>query len=84
MKKPTIFLMGMMRRRIFVVDIRDDDPQPRPITDDPAYRDERPLWSHDGSAILFTRMDGRDCASLWLVPSADGTPQRVVDELQQS
>lgn len=73
--------LGMMRRRIFVVDTQDDDPQPRPITNDPAYRDERPLWSADGSALLFARMDDQGRVSLWLVPGAGGTPQRVANEL---
>ncbi|MCX7682241.1 MAG: hypothetical protein N2508_09825 [Anaerolineae bacterium] len=70
----------LMQRRIFVVNTHGS-PQPRPITDAPAYRDERPLWSHDGSAILFARLDDQNRASLWLIPSAGSTPRKVVDEL---
>ncbi len=70
----------LMQRRIFVVNTQGN-PQPRQITNDPDYRDERPLWSRDGSAILFARLDEQNRASLWLVPSTGGAPQRVVDEL---
>ncbi|MCX8067546.1 MAG: hypothetical protein N3B68_07010 [Anaerolineae bacterium] len=70
----------LMGRRIFVVNT-EGPPQPRPITGDPAYRDERPLWSHDGSALLFIRMDDQGRISLWLVSSAGGIPQKVADEL---
>jgi dipeptidyl aminopeptidase/acylaminoacyl peptidase len=71
---------ALTQRRIFVVNTQSN-PQPRQITNDPDYRDERPLWSRDGSAILFARLDEQDRASLWLVPSTGGAPQRVVDEL---
>lgn len=71
---------ALMQRRIFVVKTQGS-PQPRPITNDPAYRDERPLWSADGSALLFARMDDQGRVSLWLVPGAGGTPQRVANEL---
>lgn len=71
---------ALMGRRIFVVNTQGP-PQPRQVTDDPAYRDERPLWSRDGTVLLFVRMDDQGRVSLWLVPSAGGTPWRVVDEL---
>src|SRR5690606_3663385 len=40
------------------------------LTDDPAYRDERPQWAADGRHILFARLavDGTDgIGSLWLL-----------------
>ncbi len=72
--------VGMMKRRIFVVDAQGD-AQPQQITDEPGYRDERPLWSTDGGHILFARMDDDSRASLWLMPSDGGNPQQVVEEL---
>jgi Tol biopolymer transport system component len=54
---------------------------PQQLTDDPAYRDEYPLGSADGSFILFVRLDAGDHASVWLVPAAGGEPRQIVDEL---
>ncbi len=72
--------LEMMERHIWVVNVQGE-PQPQQLTDDPIYRDERPLWSVDGSHILFARMDAEGGASLWLIPAAGGEPRRVVDEL---
>jgi|GEM_PF-541085 len=72
--------LGMMERRVWVVNVQGK-PQLQQLTDDPAYRDERPLWSADGSHLLFARMDAEGQASLWLIPAAGGEPWRVVDEL---
>jgi Tol biopolymer transport system component len=59
-----------------------DGSNKRQLTNDPAYRDERPLWSADGNYILFARLDNAtDKTSLWMVPSTGGEPRRVVDEL---
>ncbi len=52
-----------------------------PLTEDPRYRDERPLWSRQGSHILFARMTDEGQASLWLVAAEGGEPTLVVDEL---
>lgn len=71
--------LGMMQRRIWVVDADGSDAYQ--LTDDPAYRDEYPLWSANGSHIIFGRFDAEDRASLWLIPVAGGEPQQVVDEL---
>lgn len=49
------------------------------LTTDTTYRDERPLWSTDGSRILFARVDASLHASLWLVDSAGGAPLHLVD-----
>jgi Tol biopolymer transport system component len=72
--------LGMMNRRIWVRTV-DSDSQPRQLTNDPAYRDEHPVWSADGSHILFVRMDDRDQTSLWLLPFGENAPHLVVDEL---
>ncbi len=72
--------MGMMERHIWVINAQGE-PQPQQLTDDPAYRDERPLWSADGSHLLFVRTDAEGPASLWLIPAGGGDPRRVVDEL---
>ncbi len=72
--------LGMMERRIWVGNVQGE-PQLQQLTDDPAYRDERPLWSADGSHLLFARMDAEGQASLWLILVEGGDPRRVVDEL---
>ena len=72
---------GIRKRRIWAMDA--DGSNPRQLTNDPKYRDERPLWSADGSYILFARLVDEQ-ASLWLM-RADGNEQRqVVDELTPS
>jgi len=70
----------MMERRIWIVNAQGES-QLQQLTDDPAYRDERPLWSAHGSHLLFVRLDAEDRASLWLIPAGGGDPRRVVDEL---
>lgn len=67
-------------RHIYVTNV-NGEPHLRQLTDDPAYRDERPLWSADGAYILFVRMTAEDSVSLWLVPAGGGAPWRIVDEL---
>lgn len=69
-------------RRIWVMD--SDGSDQRPLTGDPAYRDERPLWSREGEWLLFARLDEGMQASLWLMPADDGEPRRVVNELGQT
>ena len=69
---------GMGLRRIWVMNA--DGSNQRQLTNDPAYRDERPQWHADGSYILFARLKGEQ-AQLWLM-RADGSKQhQVVDEL---
>jgi Tol biopolymer transport system component len=71
---------GMAKRRIWVMN-RDGSNQ-RQLTNDPAYRDERPLWTVDGRYLVFARLDNAtDKISIWLMPSDGGEPRRVVDEL---
>jgi len=73
---------GMAQRRIGVMNADGSDR--RWLTEDPAYRDERPLWSADGTHLLFARLDGEGGISLWLVDAAGGAPRRVVDGLTPS
>jgi dipeptidyl aminopeptidase/acylaminoacyl peptidase len=49
------------------------------LTNDAQYRDERPLWSSDGTQILFARIDQSGGMSLWTI-SAGGSQLRMVAE----
>ncbi len=73
-------LQGLLLRRIWIADLAGGAP-PRRLTVSVGYRDERPLWSADGSQILFARLDARGRASLWLVPTDQGTARQIVEEL---
>lgn len=71
---------GAALRRIWIMG--NDGSGKYQLTNDPNYRDERPLWSADGQFVLFARLDNEtDQASLWLIPSAGGEPRQVVDGL---
>ena len=60
-------------------DNSEDPGSARQLTRDPAYRDERPEWSADGTRLLFPRLDAIGRASLWLAPVEGGDPVPVVD-----
>ncbi|MEW6447222.1 MAG: hypothetical protein AB1426_03910 [Bacillota bacterium] len=63
-------------RKLWAVDTNGG--QPRRLTNDPAYHDERPLFTADGQQILFARLDGENRTSLWLVrPDGSGLRQVV-------
>jgi Tol biopolymer transport system component len=69
---------GLMQRRIW---IWGGDTQPaRQLTDDPAYRDERPRWV-DADTLLFARLDDAGRASLWQIDIEGSAPERIVEEL---
>ncbi len=68
---------GAAKRRIWVMN-RDGSDQ-RQLTHDAAFRDERPLWSADGSHILFARLDQKGRASLWLMRNDGSKLQQVAD-----
>jgi Tol biopolymer transport system component len=70
----------LMQRRIWMTDVAGE-AQPVRLTEGATYREERPLWSADGSHLLFARMDAKGRASLWLMAVAGGTPRQMVDEL---
>jgi Tol biopolymer transport system component len=72
--------VGLMQRRIWVTNVAGE-LEPQRLTAGTAYREERPLWSADGSHLLFARMDAKGRASLWLMAVDGGAPRQVVDEL---
>jgi Tol biopolymer transport system component len=71
---------ALRQRSIWIANAQGES-QPRQLTDDAGYRDEWPLWSADGSHILFARLDSQERASLWLISTGGGRPQQVAEEL---
>jgi Tol biopolymer transport system component len=67
-------------RRIWTTPIGDQTVLPNQLTNDANYSDQAPLWSSDGSHILFARIDPAGAKSLWLMRS-DGTDLQVVASL---
>jgi dipeptidyl aminopeptidase/acylaminoacyl peptidase len=65
------------KRRIWVADV--DGGEPKPVTADPAYRDEAPIWTADGRHLLFARLDKDEKASLWLLDLNDKRPTKLAD-----
>jgi Tol biopolymer transport system component len=63
---------NLKQRKIWLLDPSGVAP-PRQITDDPHYRDEEPMWSADGSHILFGRLDVGGRMSLWMMEKAGTT-----------
>jgi DNA-binding CsgD family transcriptional regulator/Tol biopolymer transport system component len=68
---------ALAQRRIWVMD--KDGANKRQLTVDSAYRDERPLWSADGSHIFFGRIEAEGNASIWILPATGGQPEKVAD-----
>jgi Tol biopolymer transport system component len=66
----------LQQRKIWVVEVSGNSP-PRQLTSDPHYRDEEPLWSADGSHILFGRMEYEGRTSLWLIESSGANARQV-------
>jgi Tol biopolymer transport system component len=60
---------ALHQRKIWLLDPAGAAP-PRQLTGDVRYRDEEPLWSADGSHILFGRMDSNAHTSLWLTEAS--------------
>lgn len=56
-------------------------PAKTQLTNDPAYRDEHPMWSANGKSILFTRINVAGGASIWRISAAGGQPELVQDGL---
>lgn len=67
-----------LSRRIWTMKINGSDK--RQLTNDIAFRDERPMWSANGSHILFARIDRNDQVSLWLM-RVDGSQLKQVVKL---
>lgn len=72
---------GSAGRRIWVM--AADGAGKRQLTDDPTFREERPLWSADGARLLFVRAKGEQ-VQLWLMNANGSDPREVVDELTPS
>ena len=70
---------AMVRRKIWVMSA--DGANQRQLTNDPAYRDEAPRWSSDGSRIYFMRFDTQDRWSLWVMGADGSGARRVLDGL---
>jgi Tol biopolymer transport system component len=68
---------ALRQRRLWLKDLRTGAL--RQLTEDPMYRDEAPVWTSDGDHLLFTRLDSREQASLWLLPLRSGTPRKLAD-----
>ena len=51
------------------------------LTNEIQFRDERPLWSSDGTQILFARIDPSGARSLWTAGAGGSPPHKVVDDL---
>ena len=66
-------------RKLWAVDTNGG--KPRRLTNDPAYRDERPLFSADGRYIFFARLDKEGRTSLWLVRPDGSGLERVVEKI---
>ncbi len=73
---------AMAQRKIWVMDQLGANK--RQLTADPAYRDEFPQWSADGSQILFARLDAQDRWSLWTISSSGGAPREVVADVSST
>lgn len=56
----------LQKRRIWIADASGIN-RPKQVTNDDHYRDEEPMWSMDGTHILFCRMDRSDVGTLWLM-----------------
>ena len=70
----------MEQRRIWIADASGGMP-PRAITSDNRYRDEEPVWSADGSHILFCRLDASGTGTLWLMGAGGEKAIQVSDAL---
>jgi Tol biopolymer transport system component len=80
----------LSRRHIRVSNRMGSGEAPRQLTSDSRYHDEEPLWSADGSHILFTRSDSpytdihtldSDQKTLWLAGLGGSDPVQVAGPL---
>ena len=67
---------SLQKRKIWELDSNGAN-EPRQLTGDSRYRDEEPMWSADGSHLLFGRMDFDGHASLWMMDGSGGATKRV-------
>jgi len=66
----------MRLRRIYAAGVGKND-HPRQLTNDPRYSNEEPVWSRNGSHILFCRVDAKQAWTIWLMRS-DGSEARQI------
>ena len=71
---------ALLSRKLWLVDTTAQAAS-APLTDEPNYRDEWPVWAPDGSALLFVRVDASSSMSLWAIAAAGGVPREIVDRL---
>ena len=72
--------VSMNQRRIWLM--RPNGSEAHALTNDREYRDEYPLWSRDGSHVLFARVDSAGKASIWLIGMDAGRPRRIVTGIE--
>lgn len=70
-------------RRIWIVDDQGSAASPLPI-EGAGCRQERPLWSADGTHLVFACLAGEPAASLWLVPASGGKATQIIDAISPS
>jgi len=70
----------MARRRLWIVDLQPESA-PTLLTHDPRYRDEAPIWSADGTHILFGRISPDGRKSLWIMTTSGANLQQVTGTL---
>lgn len=63
---------------IWLVPTDPDGGEPRRLTAG-AKRDTTPVWSPDGTRLLFTSNRDTKAANLWVIPAAAGEARRVTD-----
>lgn len=72
---PTASIPG---RRLWIVNAENGSPSQ--LTRDPLFSDERPIFSLDGSQLLFARLD-EESASLWMISTNGSNLHQIVPEL---
>jgi len=68
------------KRRIWIGEASGTN-RSRQLTNDVAYRDEEPMWSADGTHILFCRIDRDNNKTLWLMDAESSRPLQVAGPL---
>jgi len=74
---PDLIEQCVRQRRIWLAEIDGPCGHSKQLTHDAHYSDEEPLWSHDGSHILFCRIDSHAARTIWVMRN-DGSHVRQV------
>jgi hypothetical protein len=76
---------ALLGRDLWLFEFQPENPEDpgsaRQLTNDPAYRDERPEWSADGTSLVFPRQDAAGNVSLWQLLVDGGEPVQLIDSL---